>query len=364
MAEKYIEKNLPKLGPEVSKIFDFAISKNASDVHFSLKSKPIIRVDGKLYSIESEKVLNLELLTNLVDSILTEDLKKRLQKEKQVDFSFSYADKVRFRVNIFYEKGTIAAALRMIPTKIRTIEDLGLPPILEKFATAAQGLFIVTGPTGHGKSTTLAAIVDYINKTRSDHIITLEDPIEYVFENNKSLIQQREVYNDASSFAEGLKSTLREDPNVVLVGEMRDPESISMALTVAETGHLVLATLHANNAAETVDRIIDVFPPHQQQQARFQLANVMLGVISQRLIPKQGGGRIAAAEIMVATTGVRNVIREAKTYQLFNIINTSMSDGMISIDRVLADLVSRGEIAIDDALVWAQDPKALKMSIY
>lgn len=358
-------KNTPPLDNEISQILDYAVKKNASDLHLSLGTRPIIRVDGQLLPVEFyQKVLTNEALNKIINSILTENLKARLTKHKEVDYSFSFEDKVRLRVNVYFERGTAAASLRLIPYKIKSIEELGLPPILEKFSSSTQGLFIVTGPTGHGKSTTLAAMVDYINKTRNAHIITIEDPIEYMFQNNKSLIKQREVYNDTDSFETGIKSTLREDPNVVLIGEMRDLDSIDAAMNIAETGHLVLTTLHTNNAMETADRIINIYPAHQQQQARMQLASVLLGVISQRLINRVTKGRIPAVEIMVANSGVRNIIRDGKTFQLINVINTSMSEGMISMDKVLADLVSRGEISIENALIWCNDPKALKMSLY
>jgi len=350
--------------PEISKLLEMAIKRNASDLHLTVSVKPTLRIDGRLIPIEDETVLTGQSCQQLIAEFISEEQKTRLQAKKEIDFSFQYGDQVRFRVNVFYQKGYIAAALRLLPTQIRTIKELGLPPILEKFALASQGFVIVTGPTGHGKSTTLAAIIDHINKTRAEHVITVEDPIEYVFKNERSIVQQREVFNDTNTFARALRSVLREDPNVVLIGEMRDLESIEAALTIAETGHLVFTTLHTNTAAQTADRVVDVFPPHQQQQVRSQLANVLLGVISERLIPKIGGGRVAAVEIMLANSAVRTVIREGKTHQLPNIIQTSVSEGMINLDKVLADFVSRGEIKLDDALTWAQDPKALKMNVY
>jgi twitching motility protein PilT len=353
-----------ELHPDLIKYLEQGINNNASDLHLSVSAVPALRIDGKLHSIEGTHPLNTQDLEALIESMLSEEQKKKLISKKELDFSLSFKEKVRLRINVYYEKGNLAAAFRLIPYKIKTIEELGLPPILERFSSQNQGLVIVTGPTGHGKSTTLAAMVDYINKTRASHVITIEDPIEYVFQNNKSLIKQREVGTDTKTFTSGLRSSLREDPNVVLVGEMRDLESIETALILAETGHLIITTLHANNAAETADRVVSVFPPHQQQQIRFQLANVLTGVISQRLIPKISGGRVPVAEIMISNHGIRNIIREGKTYQLTNVINTSMSEGMISMDKVLADMVSKGEISIENALVWATDPKNLKMSIY
>ena len=352
------------ISDKLKSLLELAVRRKASDLHLTTGVKPTLRIDGKLIPVDDEEVLNDKMASELVTDIMTDAQEKRFKVKKELDFSFGYANKVRFRVNAFYQKGQMAAALRLIPNQIKPITELNLPPILEKFALASQGFVIVTGPTGHGKSTTLAAIIDHINKTRAEHIVTIEDPIEYVFAHNKSIVEQREVYNDTHSFARALRSALREDPNVVLVGEMRDLESIEAALTIAETGHLVFTTLHTNTAAQTADRIIDVFPPHQQQQVRQQLANVLLGVVSQRLIPKIGGGRLPAIEIMLANSAVRNVIREGKTHQLPNIIATSLSEGMINLDKVLADLVSKGEIKVDDALTWAQDPKAFKMSVY
>jgi twitching motility protein PilT len=352
------------ISDKMKSLLELAIKRQASDIHLTIGVKPTLRIDGKLIPVDDELELNNKTVKELITGFMTDAQVKRLEVKKELDFSFGYANKVRFRVNAFYQKGQMAAALRLISNQIKTITELNLPPILEKYALASQGFVIVTGPTGHGKSTTLAAIIDHINKTRAEHIVTIEDPIEYVFKHNKSIVEQREVYNDTHSFARALRSALREDPNVVLVGEMRDLESIEAALTIAETGHLVFTTLHTNTAAQTADRIIDVFPPHQQQQVRQQLANVLLGVVSQRLIPKIGGGRVPAIEIMLANSAVRNVIREGKTHQLPNIIATSLSEGMINLDKVLADLVSKGEIKVDDALTWAQDPKAFKMSVY
>lgn len=291
------------------------------------------------------------------------DQVERLRQRKEIDFSFGF-QQTRFRSNVFYQKGYLSTSLRLISLKVKTIEELGLPPILEKFTLVSQGLVIITGPTGHGKSTTLAAVIEHMNQNRSDHIITIEDPIEYVFEHKKSIISQREVSSDTNSFSRALRSALRQDPDVILVGEMRDLETIDAALTLAETGHLVFTTLHTNSASQTADRIIDVFPPHQQQQIRMQLANVLLGVVSQRLMPRISGGRVLACEIMMANSAVRNTIREGKTHQLPNIIQTSASEGMISLDKVLAELVSKGEITIDDALAWSLDPKAFKMMVY
>jgi len=349
--------------PEMKKLLDLAIERKASDLHLTVGVPPMIRIDGSLMAVPGESALTGEMVAKLIQSFMTPDQIERLKVRKEVDFSFGYQNS-RFRTNTYFQKGHLAASLRLIPKLIKSITELGLPPILEKFTTQSQGFMIITGPTGHGKSTTLAAMINEINHKRSEHIVTIEDPIEYVFEHDKSIISQREVGSDTNSFARALRSCLREDPNVVLIGEMRDLETIEAALTIAETGHLVFATLHTNSAAQTADRIVDVFPPHQQQQVKMQLANVLLGVISQRLIPKAQGGRVVACEIMIANSAVRNTIREGKTHQLNNIIQTSAAEGMITMDKVLAELVSKGEITIDNALTWALDPKAFKMMVY
>lgn len=348
---------------QMKQLLDIAIEKGASDLHITVGVPPTIRIDGKLIPLTEHGAVTPEAAERLLMSIMVADQIERLHQRREIDFSFGYG-KTRFRTNAFYQKGALSAALRLIPMAIKGIEELGIPPILERFTEPSQGFVIITGPTGHGKSTTLAALIESINQKRAEHIITIEDPIEYVFEHKKSIIVQREIGTDSNSFSRALRSALREDPNVVLVGEMRDLETIEAALTLAETGHLVFTTLHTNSAAQTADRIIDVFPPHQQQQVRMQLANVLLGVVSQRLLPRVQGGRVLATEIMVANSAVRNTIREGKTHQLPNIIQTSASEGMIALDKVLAELVSRGEITIDTALAWALDPKAFKMMVY
>jgi twitching motility protein PilT len=347
----------------IRKILNYAISKNSSDIHIKVGVPPIVRVDGRLKPVENEEVLDVEKCELYIKNLLNAEQYKRLQRDKELDFSFSF-DGTRFRTNIYYDRSNVNASLRLISQEIKTFNDLGLPPILERFTLSSQGLVIVTGPTGHGKSTTMASMIDYINTNRSSHIITIEDPIEYTFKHKKSIISQREVGNDTKSFSTALRSSFREDPDVIMVGEMRDLETIEAALTLAETGHLVLTTLHTNSSSQTADRIIDVFPPHQQAQVRSQLASVIIGVVSQRLIPKINGGRIVACEIMMVTNAVRSVIRDGKTHQLNNIIQTSASDGMISLDKVLAEYVNKGDITLDDALMWAMDQKAFKMMIY
>lgn len=348
---------------EIKGLLDLAIEKKASDLHLTVGIYPALRIQGQLTPLTDREILTPENAEKLIKSFMTEEQKERLLERKELDFSFAYKD-VRLRANVYFQKGYLAASLRLIPKEIRTLSQLNLPPILERFTTPSQGFVIITGPTGHGKSTTLASLIEIINKNRQGHIITIEDPIEYVFEHKKCLISQREVGSDTNSFARALRAALREDPDVVLVGEMRDLETMEAALTLAETGHLVFTTLHTNSAAQTVDRIIDVFPPHQQMQVRLQLANVLTGIVSQRLIPRVSGERIVACEILIATPAVRNLIREAKTHQIPNVIQTSAAEGMIALDKVLAELVSKGEITIDDALAWCLDPKQFKMLIY
>lgn len=348
---------------KIEKLLAQAIEYKASDLHLVVGVPPILRIDGKLMAIPNEPILQPQESANLITSVMNDQQIQDIKEKKELDFSFSYQD-TRFRTNVFYQKGLLSASLRLITSKIRTLQELGLPPILEKFTNHTQGLVIISGPTGHGKSSTLAALIDYINNNRSEHIVTIEDPVEYIFQHKKSIITQRELGTDTNSFARALRSALREDPNILLVGEMRDLETIEATLTLAETGHLVFTTLHTNSASQTTDRIVSTFPPHQQQQICSQLANVILGVVSQRLIPRVSGGRVAACEIMMANNAIKSMIREGKTHQIPGIIQTSASEGMIELDKVLAELVSKGEISIDDALIWAIDPKSLKMKIY
>lgn len=315
----------------------------------------MIRIDGTLMPVAGAEILSDEAVETLVFAILDEDQKQILLKDKEFDFSFAFGDLGRFRVNAFHERGNLAAALRLIPNEILTIEQLGLPPIVNKFADYPRGLILVTGPTGSGKSTTLAAMIHKINMERSEHIITIEDPIEYTHRSKKSVIVQREVHYDTYSFSAALRSALREDPDVVLIGEMRDLETIASAITIAETGHLVFATLHTNSAAQSIDRMIDVFPPHQQPQIRSQLSNILMAICSQRLIPTIGGGRLAAAEVLVATPAVRNIIREGKTHQLEAVIQTGAEYGMQSMDKTLAGMVHSGSISYEEARNVAVD---------
>lgn len=339
----------------IEPLLDEVIKHNASDLHLQVGLPPILRIDGKLTPVQGAASLNEEAVEALVFAILDEDQKQILLKDKEFDFSFAYGDLGRFRVNAFHERGNLAAALRLIPNEILTIEQLGLPQTVNKFAEYPRGLVLVTGPTGSGKSTTLAALVDKINRERAEHIVTIEDPIEFTHSSKKSVVVQREVHYDTYSFSAALRSSLREDPDVVLIGEMRDLETIAAAITIAETGHLVFATLHTNSAAQSIDRMVDVFPPHQQPQIRSQLANILMAICSQRLVPTIGGGRIAAAEILIATPAVRNIIREGKSHQLEAVIQTGSEFGMQSMDKTLVGLVQAGTISYDDARNVAVD---------
>ena len=331
------------------------VRKNASDLHLQVGLPPMMRVDGVLTPFSGYSQLNAEEVEQLVFAILDDDQRKILIKDKEFDFSFAFGDLGRFRVNAFHEKGNLAASLRLIPTQIKTINELGLPQAIQSFADYPRGLILVAGPTGSGKSTTLAALINKINSEKAQHIITIEDPIEFTHKSKRSAIVQREVHYDTYSFSAALRSSLRQDPDVVLIGEMRDLETISAAITIAETGHLVFATLHTNSAAQSIDRMIDVFPPHQQPQVRSQLANILQGICAQRLVPAIGGGRVVAAEIMVANAAIRNIIREGKTHQLDTVIQTGADQGMQTMDRTLVKMVQSGIVTYDDAREFAVD---------
>jgi twitching motility protein PilT len=345
--------------PRIEVLLEEVVKKKASDLHIQVGLPPMLRVDGILLPVAGADVLSDEAVETLIFAILDEDQKQILLKDKEFDFSFAFGDLGRFRVNAFHERGNLAAALRLIPNEILAIEQLGLPPIVNKFAEYPRGLVLVTGPTGSGKSTTLAGMIHKINTERPEHIITIEDPIEYTHRSKRSVIVQREVHYDTYSFSAALRSALREDPDVVLIGEMRDLETIASAITIAETGHLVFATLHTNSAAQSIDRMVDVFPPHQQPQIRSQLSNILMAIVSQRLIPAIGGGRVAAAEILVATPAVRNIIREGKTHQLEAVIQTGSEFGMQSMDKTLVNMIHNGTISYDDARMVAIDQDEL-----
>ena len=340
-------------------LLEEVVKQKASDLHLQVDLPPMLRVDGGLKPIQGTEKLTEEQVEALIFAILDEDQKQILLKDKEFDFSFAFGDLGRFRVNAFHERGNMAAALRLIPNQIDSIEKLGLPQIVNNFANYPRGLVLVTGPTGSGKSTTLAGLVDKINQERAEHIITIEDPIEFTHKSIKSVIVQREVHYDTYSFSAALRSSLRQDPDVVLLGEMRDLETISAAITIAETGHLVFATLHTNSASQSIDRMIDVFPPHQQPQVRAQLANILMAICSQRLVPSIGGGRIAAAEILIATPAVRNIIREGKSHQLEAVIQTGAEHGMQSMDKTLVQLIHNGTITYDEARNYAVDIEEL-----
>lgn len=345
--------------PRIELLLEEVVKNKASDLHLQVGLAPMLRIDGSLRAVAGSEILSEKAVETLVFAILDEDQKQILLKDKEFDFSFAFGDLGRFRVNAFHERGNIAAALRLIPNDILSIEQLGLPEIVGKFSEYPRGLVLVTGPTGSGKSTTLAALVDKINTERSHHIITIEDPIEFTHKSKKSVLVQREVHYDTFSFSAALRSSLRQDPDVVLIGEMRDLETIASAITIAETGHLVFATLHTNSAAQSLDRMIDVFPPHQQPQIRSQLSNIIMAIASQRLVPSIGGGRLAAAEILIATPAVRNIVREGKTHQLDAVIQTGAEYGMQSMDKTLVNMIHAGKISYDEARNYAVDLEEL-----
>lgn len=336
-------------------LLEEVIRKRASDLHLQIGLPPMLRVDGSLVPVPGYDPLSEEGVEQLIFAILDDDQKQILLKDKEFDFSFAFGDLGRFRVNAFHERGNLAGALRLIPNEIKTIQELGMPQVVNGFANYPRGLVLVTGPTGSGKSTTLAAIIDQINSEKAHHIITIEDPIEFTHKSKKSVVVQREVHYDTYSFSAALRSSLRQDPDVVLIGEMRDLETISAAITIAETGHLVFATLHTNSASQSIDRMIDVFPPHQQPQIRAQLSNILMAICSQRLVPAIGGGRIVAAEVLIATPAVRNIIREGKSHQLDAVIQTGADQGMQSMDKVLVGAVQAGTITYDEARNYAVD---------
>ncbi len=336
-------------------LLEEVVRRRASDLHLQVGLPPTLRIDGSLTPLAGYNALDESAVEALIFAILDSDQQQILVKDKEFDFSFAFGTLGRFRVNAFHERGNLAAALRLIPNEIKTVTELGLPPIVMDFANYPRGLVLVTGPTGSGKSTTLAALIDKINTERSQHIITIEDPIEFTHKSKKAVVVQREVHYDTYSFSAALRSSLRQDPDVVLIGEMRDLETISAAITIAETGHLVLGSLHTNSAAQSIDRMIDVFPPHQQPQIRAQLSNILMAVCSQRLVPAIGGGRMIAAEILTANPAVRNIIREGKTHQLDAVIQTSADTGMQTMDRTLVGMVQSGIVTYDEARSFAVD---------
>ena len=347
---------------DVKNLFKIAAEKKASDLHLLVGQPPIIRIDGELVTVNSVwsgkefyGPLSATDLSVVTDALIDKEQKLRLMKEKDLDCSYAVAN-VRFRVNLSYEKDNLCVVARVIEETKPTLDEIGMPAIVKTLLEGHQGLILITGPTGCGKSTTLAAMVNYINSTRSCHIVTLEDPIEYIFTSDKSLVAQRQLGSDVSSFASGLKHVLRQDPNVIMVGEMRDYETISAAITLAETGHLVLATLHTYNAVQTIDRIIDTFPPHQQTQIKSQLSMLLTAIISQRLIPRISGGRIAVREMLIRNAAVSNLIRENKTAQLKSVMEMHSKEGMITLDMHLKELYNAGEITKETAQAYLEDP--------
>jgi twitching motility protein PilT len=344
---------------EIQEILEDALRRGASDIHLMVGVYPTLRINGSLIPITKAPDPTPEFIEKLVFSLTTPEQKELLLTNKEIDFSFALGEVARFRVNAFYQKGYVSAALRLIPSKIPRLEDLHLPKALGNFSKLRQGLILVTGPTGHGKSTSIASIINEVNETRSVHIVTVEDPIEYVYPSRKSLIAQREMHLDTHSWEISLRSALREDPDVVLIGEMRDYETIEAVLTIAETGHLVFATLHTNSASQSVDRIVGVFPENQQAQIQMQLSNVLEAIVSQRLLPGIKGGRYPATEVLLANGAVRNVIREGKTHLLDNIIQTSSGIGMQTLETSLAQFVKEGVVSLDTAMSYSMKTEDL-----
>lgn len=345
---------------KIQGLLELTVKERASDLHLSVGHPPVLRIAGSLVPLVKEKKLEEGDVRELISPLMSEEQMQRLEREREIDFSYNLSDQGRFRVNVFFQRGTLSCALRLIPNKIQTIEELNLPQVLHQFTKAHQGFVIITGPSSHGKSTTLAALIDEINHTRADHIITIEDPIEYVFEDDKAIIDQREVNQDTLSFERALRATFRQDPDVIMVGEMRDAETMATAITAAETGHLVFATLHTNSAAQTIHRIVDSFAAGQQNQVRAQLSGSLLGVVSQRLIPRIKGGLIPAAEVMLASPAIGNLIRENKTHELPLVIETSGEQGMVSLNRALANLVKTKEITLENALAYSLNAAELR----
>ncbi|HCA45818.1 MAG TPA: type IV pili twitching motility protein PilT [Armatimonadetes bacterium] len=348
----------------IDELLELVVEHNASDLHVSSGLPPVLRIDGELKKTRYE-VVSPEISQRMIYDILTDDQIQRFETDLELDCAYSFQDLARFRVNVYRDRGTVASALRLIPRRIPTIEELNLPDVVLDLSRRVRGLILVTGPTGSGKSTTLASMINQINSERAEHIITIEDPIEYLHSHNRSVINQRELGQDTHTFNNALRASLREDPDVILVGEMRDLETIQLAVTCAETGHLVMATLHTNSAAESVDRMIDVFPPAQQEQIRIQISNNLQAIMSQQLMRRAGQpGRIAAIEVMIANSAIRNLIREGKTHQITSHIQTSAGAGMQTMDQALRDLYHASMITYEDAMRRAQNPIELEKLIH
>jgi twitching motility protein PilT len=344
---------------DIADILQDVVDLGASDLHLAVGLPPMVRIDGELRGLDYPE-LTPNKTRELVYSILNQEQRQRLETDWEVDLSYSLYGTARFRVNAYFQRGSLSAALRTVPMNIKTVEELGLPPVVHSFCHKPRGFVLVTGPTGSGKSTTLAAIIDEINQARSDHIVTIEDPIEFLHQHKRCVVDQREVGTDTKAFPVALRSALRQDPDIILIGEMRDLETIQIALTAAETGHLVFATLHTQDAPQTIDRMIDVFPPHQQEQIRVQIAATLEGVVTQQLLPKASGqGRVAACEVLISTPAVRNLIREGKTHQLYTVMQTGGQQGMQTMNAALASLVRRGDITKELALRRSSSPDDL-----
>ena len=344
----------------LKKLLDVVVKEEASDLHISAGHVPNIRITGQLVPLSQEKIVSPEDSAGMAFAMMSENQRKKFLEQKEMDLSYQYEDKGRFRVNVYFQRGSVSLALRFIQSKIRTIEELSLPAVLHDFLSRPQGLVLVTGATSQGKSTTLAAMIDEINHTRASHIITVEDPIEYTYPADRAIIDQREVMIDTLNFNNALRSSLRENADVIMVGEMRDLETISTTITAAETGHLVFATLHTNSAAQTIHRIVDVFSAEQQSEIRFQLSSSLLGIVSQRLIPRISGGFIPVCEILINNNAVATLIRENKIHEIPAVIETSAKEGMISLNRAMVDLVRKKEISLKNAIDYSADPSEIK----
>ncbi len=360
---KFTTKIMTRSQDIIEKLVHIALDREASDIHISSGRHPTVRVEDNLQVLSDIPEMSADVVDRLLREILSEDEMNQLTRQRSLDFSFSYEDQARFRCNAFYKRGAPALAMRLIPSEVRDLAQLNLPQQLEQFTSLEQGFFLVVGPVGQGKTTTLAALINLINKRRSEHIITIEDPIEYIYEPKKSIIDQREVRIDTPDFQSGLRGVFRQDVDVVMVGEMRGQETVSTAVTAGETGHLVYSTLHTNDAAQTIDRIIDTFPPRQQEQVRAQLAASLSGIFSQRLIPRISGGRIPAYELLIANSAVSNLIREGRTHEIDTVIETSSDEGMVSMNQSLARLVRSEEVALDEARRWSLNPRQLEKMI-
>ena len=347
----------------LKRLLDTAVTRDASDLHIAVNRFPTLRIYGALVPLDIEETVTPQTAEGLISELMSSTQKERLVKDRQLDFAYSTSDHVRFRVNAYFQQGNWAASLRLVPANIRGIEELGLPPILHDFAKMTQGFILMVGPAGHGKSTTTAAILEEISRNRTAHIVTIEDPIEYLFSQERGIVSQREVGSDTMSFADGLRTVLRQDPDVIMVGEMRDTDSISAALTAAETGHLVFSTLHTNSASQTIDRIIDSFPPAQQQQIVAQLATSLVAIVSERLVPAVKGGRIPAMEVMVSNPAIRNLIRERKIFGIDSVIQTGGKEGMMTLDHSLAALVKSKHITAENAELFSLNPLELRKLI-